>query len=460
MKVKQFKSLHSSFPDWKSRSGGLDGDNPFKSQTAKPLPAERAGFKWSLGPRRGGIDNSESRVVSDFDQLEADRIRKFGAKVRFDLDQPLSKDQKTIVIDDDGKEHTLDKGKTEITLGSYLSNILEQGNKYIVNNTNKIFETFVKLNSNKEGISVPNTVKLTEIMKVIDPSGEKDAPANFNYCTLAYYRKKDNKGYIDGLLAKNKSLNGIGVEYMVKSLAGNQITGNALYTYSGNGTMADDILDIRNCQILKFGQVPQGERVQRLEIPEYAGDDEDFTQLPPEDDEDEGDEGDEGEVTDTTDVTNNTDIMKDLSPSEIDKIKEQLGKKSASSSTSSSRRSSTSSSSSSGQSTRTQKGFVPEEVEKIERELNKTKDEIKDTKNRRERRRFSDQPPSEKKKQENEMEKWLREQQIRTEEARASIGSQYSSVYKAPIAPPLISTKNKVVPNPKLSSSSSSRRRF
>ena len=76
------KSLHSSFPDWKTRNGGKEGMDILKTQRANLLPPETQGEAWTLGPRNGAIEQPSNRVHSSFDELEALRIKKFGAKVR------------------------------------------------------------------------------------------------------------------------------------------------------------------------------------------------------------------------------------------------------------------------------------------------------------------------------------------------------------------------------------------
>lgn len=224
------KCSNKKIPDIPDVKFKFDSDN---------LVYERPGGRISYRPHP---------YYTDFDQLEADRIAKFGSKVRLDLDQPIS-DKKTIIQTEDG----VSKSVATPTLREFLVSQLHQGRTALSSNPAKTVNSLIDAIGKNGNVINPGDV--SKIKEVLIETIQNKIITNLDkqYITARYYKRYLAQVVV--VIACNALvLRGGETDKLVISRNGNWVNEPEIRA------MTDDlVLDVPNCRIVDRAGVDPNE---------------------------------------------------------------------------------------------------------------------------------------------------------------------------------------------------------
>jgi hypothetical protein len=232
------KCSNKKIPDIPDVKFRFDSDN---------LVYERPGGRVSYRPHP---------YYTDFDQLEADRIAKFGSKVRLDLDQPIS-DKRTIVQTEDG----VSKSIATPTLREFLVSQLHQGRTAMSSNPAKTVNSLIDAIGKNGNVVDPSDV--SKIKEVLTETIQNRVITKLDkqYITARYY--KQYLAQVIVVLASNALvLRGGATDKLVISRNGNWVNEPEIRAMTD-----DSVLDVTNCQIVSRASVDPNEILDYIPTP-------------------------------------------------------------------------------------------------------------------------------------------------------------------------------------------------
>jgi len=286
----------------------LENSCPFSTGKKARLPVYRRDKISGIRRMGSKVDNAPV-LYTDFDQIEAQRIAKYGQRFQLNFDQPINSQPTTsrIVWDSEGNENLISE-KTQ-TLRNYIHKLYEQSMGDQVYSLQKMRKNMVKDLSTLLGLSVrsggfsdlpvSDTDNLAKVLKTFSPD-EKKSDFRTKFCTLPYYAQ--NKEEIQLLLIANARFNNLKPHKPLRSAAGNPISLKKLDEFVSThkdqyviNFSLNSLIPFMNLTIdeLKNELSNIGEQFVKYRENELEGDDDED-----DDDDDEGDEGDEGDDDD------------------------------------------------------------------------------------------------------------------------------------------------------------------